>query len=628
MHFGRTTVFSLLPLFALTVFVGCEQALDSSIAEDPGSPWRQSFITAVERQQDREATTLVKRLALNSLREHTVQDLLQLATENHCVGTSWQLLQTPVAQDTSGPGWQNCLLAAYRRNEVWLAHELLSRGTESKGLNTAANNILSSALLEGKTALAKLFLLSGAPIENSPHEDPPLMSLVIENQNDWFLADILSQHSPQHFELPNGKTLAHQVAARGSLNQLQVLLKHPAALQAREQPLETPLHTAVAHGAFDMLASLATAGVSIAEPDQAGNTPLLLAIKRRDHACVEELLRLGAPPNESQPSQPLPLDLALELHEFTTAQALVNQGANTKGLVHRAVANNQPEQLRFLIRNQAPLDEPQKDTGETALERALLLEDSTCARLLIEAGLDPNTQTLFGQTAFHVAVAKLDASLIRTMLAHGAEPQGALAYPAQENFLKLVASPNISRATLKQSRNITPLLLAADSGRLEIARLLLQHGAKPDQPVRGGRYNRWYPISWAARRNDVPMMQLLLGRKPEDISRWAKVDLSKQRAWIFEGKEQLYTSRVSTGKSGYRTRTGSFVITQRSKNHVSSIYDSPMPYFQRLSCSDFGFHQGYVPGYPASHGCIRLPWAGAKKFWQLMGIGDRVEIVR
>lgn len=51
-----------------------------------------------------------------------------------------------------------------------------------------------------------------------------------------------------------------------------------------------------------------------------------------------------------------------------------------------------------------------------------------------------------------------------------------------------------------------------------------------------------------------------------------------------------------------------------------------MPYFQRLSCSDFGFHYGYVPNYPASHGCIRLPMDSAKKLFAMTEVGDRVTI--
>ncbi|MDB4272745.1 L,D-transpeptidase family protein [Akkermansiaceae bacterium] len=58
-----------------------------------------------------------------------------------------------------------------------------------------------------------------------------------------------------------------------------------------------------------------------------------------------------------------------------------------------------------------------------------------------------------------------------------------------------------------------------------------------------------------------------------------------------------------------------------------SLFLSSMPYFQRLSASDFGFHVGNLPGYAASHGCIRMPWSGAKQFFSLLTVGDYVEII-
>ena len=106
------------------------------------------------------------------------------------------------------------------------------------------------------------------------------------------------------------------------------------------------------------------------------------------------------------------------------------------------------------------------------------------------------------------------------------------------------------------------------------------------------------------------------------------VDLSEQRLWVYGPTgDELLSTRVSTGRSGYRTRTGTFAITNRYRSWTSTIYHSSMPYFQRLSCSDFGFHQGYVPGYPASHGCIRVPAGTASKLFNVTDVGDRVEIV-
>jgi lipoprotein-anchoring transpeptidase ErfK/SrfK len=142
------------------------------------------------------------------------------------------------------------------------------------------------------------------------------------------------------------------------------------------------------------------------------------------------------------------------------------------------------------------------------------------------------------------------------------------------------------------------------------------------------RRKSYYPIGFAARRGDVKMMQLLLGVDPEQEERWIKVDLSEQRAWVYDGQgKELLTTSVSTGKKGFQTEPGEFVITNRNRHHVSNIYGVRMPYFQRLNCSAIGFHEGYCPGYPASHGCLRVPRGKASELWETTKVGDRVVIV-
>src|SRR5438552_613805 len=84
--------------------------------------------------------------------------------------------------------------------------------------------------------------------------------------------------------------------------------------------------------------------------------------------------------------------------------------------------------------------------------------------------------------------------------------------------------------------------------------------------------------------------------------------------------------QCSAGRQGYSTKTGEFVITNKERNHRSTIYHVEMPYFMRLSCLDFGMHAGMVPNYPASHGCIRLPEEAARKFFSEIPIGTLVTV--
>jgi hypothetical protein len=107
----------------------------------------------------------------------------------------------------------------------------------------------------------------------------------------------------------------------------------------------------------------------------------------------------------------------------------------------------------------------------------------------------------------------------------------------------------------------------------------------------------------------------------------AIISLADQRITIHNGQGQLAESRVSSGQEGYRTPTGLFSIIQRNRYHESNIYESaPMPYMQRLTWSGIALHEGNVPGYPASHGCIRLPGSFAQKLWGMTKLGARVVV--
>jgi len=93
------------------------------------------------------------------------------------------------------------------------------------------------------------------------------------------------------------------------------------------------------------------------------------------------------------------------------------------------------------------------------------------------------------------------------------------------------------------------------------------------------------------------------------------VSLPDQRLYVYRDAVRIATSTCSTGKLGHATPTGVFKILQKDKNHHSSTYNNaPMPYMNRLTWSGVALHAGQLPGYPASHGCVRLP----KEFAQLL----------
>lgn len=558
---------------------------------------------------------------------------LMVAAQTGSTRVAWDLLPekitTALPVDEKG---LNALVHAARADETWLVGELLKRGASPDVRLPEGGTLIAETVLEGRAAIANLLLDHGAEVNSADSQGSPLVEVAARSGLVWLVKDLISRgvsfEGAEGLEGAPQSHLSHVVAEAGQPELIEILAETGADLNVTNQYGENPIHIAVGSGSFDVLRPLYQQGVSIDRADGSGATPVHLAVMRRDPDSLRELLSLGANPNTPGPEGQLPIDFALEMRDYEFASLLIQYGSVVPCTpLYNGILEDDRDLVDFLLSNGADANSLCRISDDTLLGAAIRSDNRWAAFRLLEAGAFPNALIREGQTAFHLAVAKLDRPLVGMMLQNGANPNLPFYDYPSKDFLQHIASENIARSTLTHTRRFTPIGLASDSGDLELARLLLAHGADPKIYTRGGRYNYWYPISWAARRGDVPMMQLLLGREPSQIKRRAVVDLSQQRAWVYDGDEEIYSTRVSTGKAGHRTRTGTFVITNRHRHWTSTIYGSSMPYFQRLSCGDFGFHQGYVPGYPASHGCIRVPGGNVRKLWQLLSLGDPVKIV-
>jgi lipoprotein-anchoring transpeptidase ErfK/SrfK len=105
------------------------------------------------------------------------------------------------------------------------------------------------------------------------------------------------------------------------------------------------------------------------------------------------------------------------------------------------------------------------------------------------------------------------------------------------------------------------------------------------------------------------------------------ISIEKQKLRIFDANGFFAETPISTGMKGHSTPMGVFSVIQKQKFHRSNIYSgAPMPYMQRITWSGIAIHAGVLPGYPASHGCIRMPMAFAIKMWNWTRMGARVVI--
>ena len=106
------------------------------------------------------------------------------------------------------------------------------------------------------------------------------------------------------------------------------------------------------------------------------------------------------------------------------------------------------------------------------------------------------------------------------------------------------------------------------------------------------------------------------------------VSIEKQRSTLFADGEPYATTKISPGMPGHPTPMGVFSVIQKDRHHVSNLYDASMPYMQRITWSGAALHEGPLPGYAASHGCVRLTTEFAQLLWKSTKIGARVIITR
>ena len=140
----------------------------------------------------------------------------------------------------------------------------------------------------------------------------------------------------------------------------------------------------------------------------------------------------------------------------------------------------------------------------------------------------------------------------------------------------------------------------------------------PSFPQRRPRVRRYQ-----AKKIEAPEKESTKPQGPLIIA----ISIEKQSLKIYDANGFFAETPISTGMRGHPTPMGVFSIIQKHKFHHSNIYSgAPMPYMQRITWSGVAMHAGVLPGYPASHGCIRMPMAFAVKMWNWTKMGARVTI--
>jgi ankyrin repeat protein len=582
---------------------------------------------------------------------------VRIAVENGDLASAFHLLDALVDVNATTADKVSVLGVAVDRGETAIVEKLLSAGARTDGLMPDGEKILPWAIRNGRLTFVRAMMKAGA--------DP---------------------HLKDHL----GSPLLHVAMEAGRRDLMDALIERGADPGATNSAGETTLQIAFRQGWLDATSKLAAAGADPNAPGVDGFTLLERALENRNEKHIRLLLQIGADPNRRPPSAgaTTPLErvfkngdlaqfqifldhgvkppagnwhpwlwTAYENRHLEAARLLLRQGARAttpgpRGLLlvetaardgegsfvkmltdygnptgnslPQAIARDDRDMVSLLLTCGLPVNVTRIPTRETLLSHTIRMKRDRVAALLVANGADIHLRIPEGQSPLHLAIVTGCHRTVKALLDAGADPDTPFVLPVSPEFIQLVR-PGVMRPVLRHDRNFTPLMLAADSGTISTTRHLLQAGAKRNVWTRS--YSLW-PINFASRRGDVKMMRLILGKDPIREERHIEIRLSEQRARLFDAAgNELFTTQISTGRPGFSTPTGEFVITDKNRTWTSTIYHASMPYFQRLSCSDFGLHQGIVPGYPASHGCIRVPAGNAAKLFTMTEAGDRVRIL-
>ena len=363
--------------------------------------------------------------------------------------------------------------------------------------------------------------------------------------------------------------------------------------------------------------------------DAQGRTPLLIATSQQDWKTAHRLLDAGATVDLADKNGFTPVMAAAMHGELDMFQLLLARStdfhpeklcADGQDLLAFALDGGNPEIIKAVLQR-LPAAQDWSASTRRALARAIQAGKKDEIRLLLSKHATPPTPEGKNVPFLAYAIASGNPSLFTTLLGCGADPNTALPSRCDKDFLGLL--PGGLRSYIEDDRNVTVLMLAAGLGQVDYLRALIDAGANR---TRLTSRNKMSALDVAAETGHWRSTQILLGGGPTPDKLRIEISLAMQRVALVRDGVPIYQARCSTGRAGYSTKRGEFVITNKERNHRSTIYHVEMPYFMRLSCLDFGMHAGYVPNYPASHGCIRLPEEAARKLFSEIPVGTLVTV--
>ncbi len=370
------------------------------------------------------------------------------------------------------------------------------------------------------------------------------------------------------------------------------------------------------------------AGASVETADDTGVTPLMAAAMQGNVGILRTLLERHARVDFTDPAGRCALHYAITAGKLEAVQLLLPLVSNLEGasaagndLLTMALETGDMKIFQTVL-ERFPATLQWTANTRAALETALHADMKEQVRLLLSKHPAPPTREGGTVPLIAYAIASDDATLFHTLLACGSDPNIVLPKACEKDFMSLLKSKYL-RLYIQEETGINLLMLAAGLGKADYVRALLDAGADRN---RATPREKMLPLYFAAWSENWQSLQMLLGGGPMPDQLRVEISLAKQNMAVIKDGVTVFTTQCSTGRQGFTTPPGQYVITDKDRDHRSTIYKCAMPYFMRLNCRDFGMHEGVVPTYPASHGCIRLPSDAARKLFVEIPVGTVVMI--
>jgi ankyrin repeat protein len=448
-------------------------------------------------------------------------------------------------------------------------------------------------------AVAALLVFGGIKMAPEPHVHSPISAnefvQAVATHRTPVVDLYLSRHLDPNARAAQDRPLILAAALEKDWAIVRRLLKAGASVDLGDENGMKPLMAAAMHGNTEIINTFMPLVTNVAAIDAKGYTALHYAVAAGREEAVKILL-------------PLTPGLEKPCADGRDVLAMALDAGN--GKIVEAILEHSPPRLQWTPH------------ALRALDVALRAGNKNHVRLLLEKHAVPPVPEGRSVPLLAYAIASNEAAQFNMLLECGADPNTTLPVKYDKEFLAALPSKAF-RNCIEDDRNVTVLMVAAGLGRSEYVRALLQAGADKNRATK--RY-KMLPLYFAAETGNWQSTQVLLGSGPSPEQLRIEISLATQRIALIKNGVPVFNSICSTGRSGYTTRTGYYVITDKERSHRSTIYKVEMPYFMRLSCLDFGMHEGVVPNYPASHGCIRLPSEAAHKLFSEIPIGTVVAV--